>query len=149
MRIKAKLELPFSEKLQKAVSLDEGGKVQMYIDKFVLERSAPYTPGKHIIDAGIKGTSIGSGKVVYDDPSASYLYEGKLMVDPTTLKGAFYSPDYGYWSRPNTEKILDPSNRNLIFQGGGKSGDHWFDRMIEDEFDNLLDGIKNVMRGKE
>lgn len=145
MKIKASLELP--KDLVKSVGLDEGGKVQKYIDSFVLYHSEPYVPGKHIHDSGVIATKIGSGKVIWDTPDANYLYEGKLMVDPITLKGAFFAPDYGFWSRPNTQKIMDPTGRDLVYHGGGLRGSHWFDRMIENEMDDLLDGIVKLIGG--
>ena len=146
MKIKASLELP--KDLVKSVGLDEGGKVQKYIDSFVLYHSEPYVPGKHIHDSGVVATKIGSGKVIWDTPDANYLYEGKLMVDPITLKGAFFAPDYGFWSRPNTQKIMDPTGRDLVYHGGGLRGSHWFDRMIDNEMDDLLDGIVKLIGGK-
>lgn len=127
--------------------LDEGGKVQSYIDEFVLFHSEPYLPGKHIHDAGVIATKIGSGEVIWDSPDANYLYEGKLMVDPITLKGAFFSPDYGFWSRPNTEKIMDPKGRDLNYHNGDLRGSHWFDRMINSEMDELVKGVQNVING--
>lgn len=145
MKIKASLELP--KDLVKSVGLDEGGKVQKYIDSFVLYHSEPYVPGKHIHDSGVVATKIGSGKVIWDTPDANYLYEGKLMVDPITLKGAFFAPDYGFWSRPNTQKIMDPTGRDLVYHGGGLRGSHWFDRMIENEMHDLLDGIVKLIGG--
>ncbi len=145
MKIKASVELP--KDLVKSVGLDEGGKVQKYIDSFVLYHSEPYVPGKHIHDSGVIATKIGSGKVIWDTPDANYLYEGKLMVDPITLKGAFFAPDYGFWSRPNTQKIMDPTGRDLVYHGGGLRGSHWFDRMIENEMDDLLDGIVKLIGG--
>lgn len=145
MKIKASLELP--KDLVKSVGLDEGGKVQKYIDSFVLYHSEPYVPGKHIHDSGVVATKIGSGKVIWDTPDANYLYEGKLMVDPITLKGAFFAPDYGFWSRPNTQKIMDPTGRDLVYHGGGLRGSHWFDRMIENEMADLLDGIVKLIGG--
>jgi hypothetical protein len=145
LKIKASLELP--KDLVKSVGLDEGGKVQKYIDSFVLYHSEPYVPGKHIHDSGVVATKIGSGKVIWDTPDANYLYEGKLMVDPITLKGAFFAPDYGFWSRPNTQKIMDPTGRDLVYHGGGLRGSHWFDRMIENEMDDLLDGIVKLIGG--
>lgn len=145
MKIKASLELP--KDLVKSVGLDEGRKVQKYIDSFVLYHSEPYVPGKHIHDSGVVATKIGSGKVIWDTPDANYLYEGKLMVDPITLKGAFFAPDYGFWSRPNTQKIMDPTGRDLVYHGGGLRGSHWFDRMIENEMDDLLDGIVKLIGG--
>ena len=149
MKIKAKLELPSYEELSKITGLNKGGKVQQYIDQFVLYHSDNYTPGKHINDSGRIGTQIGSGEVIWDSPDANYLYEGKLMVDPITLKGAFFSPSYGFWSRPNTAKIMSPSGKNLVFHGGGNRGDHWFDRMIENEMDDLLEGIEKIVSDKK
>lgn len=143
MKIKAKLELP--DDLVKEVGLDEGGKVQKYIDNFVLSKSEPYLPGKSIHDGGVIATKIGSGKVEWNTPYSNYLYEGKLMVDSITLKGAFYSPSYGYWSRPNTPKIMDPNGRKLNFHGGGERGDHWFDRMMNDKMEDLLKGITKIV----
>lgn len=149
MKIKAKLELPNKEELMKGCGLNEGGKAQRYIDNFVLEHSSPYEPGKHVHDSGKNATRIGSGEVIWDSPDANYLYEGKLMVDPISLKGAFYSPDYGFWSRPNTQKIIDPQNRDLTFHGGGKRGDHWFDRMIEEKYDDLVEGVQHIVNGDD
>lgn len=147
MKIKANLILPPSKELMKYVGLDEGGRVQKYIDNFVLEHSEPYLPGKHIHHEGENATKLGSGLVIWNTPDANYLYEGKLMVDPFTLKGAFFSPTYGFWSRPGVEKILDPAGRDLKYHGGGLRGPKWFDRMIETEFDDLLDGVGHIVNG--
>lgn len=146
MKIKAKLELP--QDLQAQLGFDEGGKVQKYIDNFVLHKSDNYTPGWHINEQGVAGTKIGSGKVIWNSPDANYLYEGNLMVDPLYLIGAFYSPDYGYWSRQGVQKILDPKGRQLQYHGGGQRGSHWFDRMIEENMDDLLEGIVKIANGK-
>lgn len=142
--LKATLNLPSAEKLKNRCKLGHGGEVQQYIDTFVVKKSYPYTPGKHINDAGNIGTNFGSGTVVWDSPDANYLYEAKLMVDPFTLKGAFFSKDYGYWSRPNTEKIMDPADRNLEFHKNS-GADHWFDKMINDKMDDLLKGIGEII----
>lgn len=147
MKIKANLILPSSKELAAMTGLDKGGKVQQYIDSFVLYHSEPYLPGKHIHDAGVISTKIGSGEVIWNTDDANYLYEGKLMVDPITLKGAFFSPNYGFWSRPHTQKIMDPNGRDLEYHGGGLRGKKWFDRMIDAEMDELLKGINNIVNG--
>lgn len=145
MNIKANLQLPISE-LQKECGLDKGGRVQKQIDSFILYHSEPYLPGRHIHTP--QANQLGSGQVVWNTPDANYLYEGKLMVDPFTLKGAFFSPNFGYWSRPGVEKIMDPSGKNLEYHQGGLRGPHWFDRMISKEMDNLLADINNAIGGK-
>lgn len=129
------------------VGLNEGGKVQKYIDNFVLYQSEPYLPGRHIHNSGVNATKIGEGHVVWNTPDANYLYEGKLMVDSITLKGAFFNPNYGFWSRPNTPKIIDPKGRNLEYHGGGLRGNHWFDRMIDSKMDELIKGCQNITNG--
>lgn len=147
MKIKANLILPSSNELMKIIGFGENGKIQKYIDSFVLHHCEPYVAGKHIHEQGVIATKIGSGQVIWNSPDANYLYDGNLMVDPITLKGAFFSPTYGYWSRPNTPKIMDPSGRKLEYHSGGKRGDHWFDRMIENEMDELVEGTQNIANG--
>lgn len=147
MNIKAHLILPTIQELQEVTGLNEGGKAQKYIDEFVLYQSEPYVPGKHIHESGVVATKIGKGEVIWNTPDANYLYEGKLMVDPITLKGAFFAPDYGFWSRPNTQKIMDPKNRDLQYHGGGLRNKKWFDRMINDKMDELVNGVQNIVNG--
>lgn len=147
MKIKAKLILPNVNDLMLQTGLNERGKVQKFIDNFVFTHSEPYLPGNHLYRDSLAANKFGSGQVIWNTPDANYLYEGKLMVDPITLKGAFYSPDYGYWSRPNTQKIMDPKGRDLVYHGGGLRGKEWFDRMIDAEMDNLLTGVQNIVNG--
>lgn len=85
--------------------------------------------------------------MIWDTPDAQYHYEGKLMVDSITLKGAFFNPDFGYWSRPYADKIMDPKNRDLVYSGGGLRDDHWFNRMIEREEKELIKGVQNIVNG--
>lgn len=145
MKIKANLILPSTKELQQMTGLNEGGKVQKFIDGFVLFHSEPYLPGKHLHTPN--ANQIGSGQVIWNTPDANNLYNGKLMVDPITLKGAFFSENYGFWSRPNTQKIMDPNGRDLEYHGGGLRNKEWFDRMINVEFDDLLQGVQNIVNG--
>lgn len=147
MKIKAHLILPDTNKLMKSVGLNEGGKVQKFIDGFVFDHSEPYLPGYHLYRDSKNANITGSGMVIWNTPDANYLYEGKLMVDPITLKGAFFNPNYGFWSRPHAQKIMDPRGRNLNYHGGGLRSGHWFDRMIDNEMDELLNGIQNIVNG--
>lgn len=138
MKIKANLILPNSQELMKSIGLNNGGKVQKVIDSFVLYHSEPYVPGRHIHEQGISATDIGSGKVIWNSPDANYLYEGKLMVDAMTFSA---------WARPNTQKIMDPQNRDLNYHGGGLRNKKWFDRMINNEMDDLIKEVQNVVNG--
>ena len=83
--------------------------------------------------------------ITYMSPSAQYLYHGKLMVDPKYKKGAFYSPDYGYWSRPGIPKIL--TNKNLVYHTPG-TGAFWDKRMWTAEGKEVVEEVqKFVDRG--
>ena len=147
MKIKANLVFPDTSELMKLVGLDEGGKVQKYIDTFVFDHSEPYLPGYHLYRDSKSANNPGNGQVIWNTLDAHYLYEEKLMVDSITLKGAFFNPNYGFWSRPNTQKIMDPKGRNLIYHGGGLRGGHWFDRMVDNEMSNLIKGTQKIVSG--
>ena len=128
-----------SNELMKSVGLNKNGKVQQFIDAFVLYHCEPYLPSRiHLQKAGISATKLGSGKVIWNNPDANYLYEGKLMVDEFT---------HSSWARKGTQKIMDPKGRNLIFHGGGLRGDHWFDRMIRVEMNDLNKGVQSMVNG--
>lgn len=65
-------------------------------------------------------------KIIYQGPDAHYLYTGKKYIDPKYKKGAFYSPDFGYWSRPGITKIN--SGEDLVYHTIG-TGSQWDKRM--------------------
>lgn len=51
---------------------------QKFLDNEVLKDSAPYVPMRtgNLMNSGITGTNIGSGKVVYNAPYAKCMYYG-------------------------------------------------------------------------
>lgn len=139
MRIHAKLEIPNIDELMKDCGLDEYGEVQKYIDNFIIEKSEPYMPKKD--DILIESASIGSrgGLVIWDTPYAQYLYEGKLMVSPTTGSS---------WAKFGEEKVLASPSVDLHYHSGDSNRrEKWFDRMIDNEMDNLIEGIQNIVNG--
>lgn len=130
--------MPTVNELLRQCGLNERGKVQKYIDQFILFQSEPYLPGKHIHAGGVNNTIIGDGMVVWDTPDAQYLNEGMLMVDSETLSA---------YARKGTQKILDPKGRELTYHGGGLRGADWFNRMIKDKEDELIKGCQNIVDG--
>lgn len=56
-----------------------------------------------------------------------YQYEGWKYVDPVYQVGAFYSPEYGYWSRPGIPK--EKSDVPLFYQRAGAEA-HWDEAAI-------------------
>ena len=79
------------------------------------------------------------------------------MVDPIAKVGAFPirngkisfddkdGPIEKFVSRKGYPKIMDPRQRDLANVRNEK--DHWFDRMIDNEMDKLLNGVQNIVNG--
>lgn len=141
MRIVAHLYLPSVQKMMENCGLNEGGRVQKYIDNFVLEQSEPYMPHKTgmLIASGTSSTKIGSGKVIWNTPYAHYMNEGRLMVSPTTGSS---------WAKKYEEKIYSEPPKTLIYHSGDKNRkDHWFDRMIIDKKEELINNCQQIVNG--
>lgn len=141
MRIVARLYLPTVEEMIKDCGLDDGGIVQQHIDNFVLEQSEPYIPHKTgaLIASGSFSTEIGSGQVIWNTPYAHYVYEGKLMVSPTT--GSPFAKKY-------EEKVYAEPTKTLEYHSGDSNRkDHWFDRMIIDKKEELIKECQAIVNG--
>lgn len=130
--------------------LQDYGPVQKFLDKRIIEQAKPYTPKDNNIlySSALYSTDFGSGVVIYNTPYAHYQYEGILYVDPKTGKGAYYSPDYGFWSRKGVQKI--PSTQELTYHGGGKRGKKWVERMWVDKETEIIAEVQSIVdrRGK-
>ena len=131
--------LPNSKDLMKSVGLDEGGKVQKYIDNFVKEQSAEYIPFKTgtLISSSSSASQNGSGLVIWNTDYANYMYEGKLMVSPSTGSA---------WAKKYEQKVYTSPTKRL-FEENTQRREHWFDRMIDDKMDDLLNGVQNIVDG--
>ncbi len=86
---------------------------------------------------------VGLDYITYMSPYAHYQYIGDLYVDPITLKGAFFEENYGFWSRPNTEKIL--SGKPLNYHTPG-TGSYWDKRMWSAEGEQIIKDTENYMK---
>lgn len=85
------------------------------------------------------------GEVYKYDPNVEYghyVYEGEKYVDPITGAGAFYSPEYGFWSRPKTEKV--PSGQPLQYTQPG-ARDHWDVAAINSDAAAWLEVVKRAL----
>lgn len=56
----------------------------------------------------------GTDYITYKSPYAHYQYIGKLYVMDNG-KGAYYDPDYGYWSKPRSCKDTDRKKFKLSY----------------------------------
>ena len=125
------------------LGIDPNGRVQRkfqslcrdYMDKYV-----PYNEGNLRRNVDLSNPT----QIVYESPYAHYQYEGVLYVMDNG-KGAYYSPDYGYWSKPGVAKKRTSTPLNYHTAG---TGDHWDERMKSAEMDSLLADLqKFVDRG--
>lgn len=147
MQVTASLDLNLDALLKKK-GINDMGRVQKFIDNECIRLMYDYTPNRNgMLIASLKAnTVIGEGMLKQHTPYARYLYYGKLYVDPITLKGAFYSDKYGFWSRPGVSKIPDPGGRMLKYDQNKsiKAGRLWFERMKADHLENIRKGAAKV-----
>lgn len=140
MKTEITIDLSDIDKIIHDHGLAPGGYVQKFVSNELLRISDTYTP----FDSGIlKSTAFISHdgtSIVYPMPYARYLWHGKLMVDPITKKGAFFSPNYGFWSRPKTQKEL--TNKDLKFHGAPLRGGKWVERAYIDNKTTFLSSVE-------
>jgi hypothetical protein len=110
---------------------------QEYMDKYV-----PYRDGNLRKNLDMSNPT----QIVYESPYAHYQYEGVLWVMENG-KGAYYSPSYGFWSKPGVPKTR--TDTPLTYHTAG-TGDHWDERMKSAEMNNLVKDLqKFVDRGEK
>ena len=81
------------DKILKNHNIEKGGKAQQYIDSEVLRLSDPRTPKDtgELISSGVKGTKIGSGKVVYNAKHARKMWEGNYKFQGAPTRGNYWA----------------------------------------------------------
>ena len=140
MPTEVKIDIKEASQLIIDLGLAPGGKIQKFFSNELLRVSNPYTPFDNEILVGTAYVSHDGTEIIYPVPYARYLWHGKLMVDPITKKGAFFKPEYGFWSRPKTQKEL--TNRDLKFQGAPLRGPKWVERAYIDNKATLLSSLE-------
>ena len=107
---------------------------------------AKYVPMKEGILA--QDISIDPYQVTYNSPYAHYQWEGKLYVDPITNKGAFYDPDYGFWSRPGVTKIPTDIPMNYSKEQNPLATSHWEVPAEEAFKDTVAQAVTDYLKGR-
>lgn len=82
-----------------------------------------YTP----METGTLGSnvSIVPFQVIYESRYAHYQWVGLKYVDPVYLVGGFYTPGYGWWSRPGVTKIPTNVPLNYSKEFNPNATSHW------------------------
>jgi len=116
----------------------DGGVAQYTWSRIVFDNSVPYMPmltGNFIDRAtAVSEPLMSHGELLYPPPFAHYLWEGILYIDPETGKAAYFSENYGFWSRPGVTK--EPSNIPLEYtqNHNPQAGARWTERAAADNF---------------
>lgn len=139
-----KIDVSDAATMLKNHGLNPGGRVQEFFTSEIMRKADPYVP----FSAGALRDSarISEDKcaIIYDTPYARYHWFGNLMVDPVTGKGAFYSPTYGFWSRPGVNK--EKTDRDLNYNGAPLRGSRWVKWCWINEKDNIIKSTEAFMR---
>lgn len=130
--------------LLKNHGLNPDGRVQAFFTSEVMKKAEPYVP----YSAGVlrESARVSEDKcaIIYETPYAHYQWVGELYVDPITKKGAFYSPTYGFWSRPDVDK--ERTDRKLSYNGAPQRGSRWVRRCWINERENIIKSTEAFMK---
>lgn len=123
-------------------------KAQEALDKKVWETMKQYMPqesGRLIMETENLNRNTRGEVYIYppDDVVARYLYNGIVYEDPDYHVGGFFSPQYGWWSRPGVQKV--PSGRELQYKKAGAVS-HWDEAAYNAHKDEWLAAARNALR---
>lgn len=137
------MQLKPTSQIKARLGIQPNGPAQKFLTNTCYRHMDKYVP----MDTGNlrKNVSIEENSITYQSPYAHYQYNGKLYVDTKTKKGAFYSPDYGFWSRPNVPK--EPTDIDLQYHTPG-TGPHWDKRMKSAEIETVIQEVQNYVGGR-
>ena len=104
-------------------------------------RMGKYVPGgeNSHLNKNVKYTK---HSIIYDSSYAHYQYIGKLYVMKNG-KGAYYSPNYGFWSDKGQKKT--PTDRSLHHYIGGP---YWAEEMMSAESEDFRIELESYMRSR-
>lgn len=110
-----------------------------------IQRYMPMDTGNLIAETDVLNQSTRGEVYLYPPDSyyGHYQYEGELYVDPVYGKGAFYNPEYGYWSRTGIAKV--PSGKPL-FYGRESAEAHWDEVAEQNHAKSWLEVARRAMK---
>ena len=129
---------PTSE-IKARLGLEPNGRVQKFFTNTCykhMDKYVPYRDGNLRTIVDVKPDSI-----TYESPYAHYQYEGKKYVMDNG-KSAYYSPDYGFWSKKGEKK--HDSGEKLIYHTSG-TGHHWDERMKSAEMQDVVKEVQDYI----
>ena len=129
---------PTSE-IKARLGLEPNGKVQKFFTNTCYKHMDKYVPMRN---GDLRSNvAIQADSITYESPYAHYQYEGKKYVMDNG-KSAYYSPDYGFWSKKGEKK--HDSGEKLIYHTAG-TGHHWDERMKSAEMEQVVQEVQDYI----
>lgn len=119
--MKPKVTMKSASAIKARLGIQKNGLAHAFFTQTCYRYMSPFVPGGSISHLN-QIVNIKVNEIIYQSPDAHYQWVGKKYEDPKYKVGAFYSPDYGYWSRPGITKT--PTNQDLKHHTPG-TGAHW------------------------
>lgn len=139
--MQVKLE-PISQ-IKARLGIQPNGRVQKFFTNTCYKHMDKYVPysgdtGRYHLRENV---DIQADSITYEMPYAHYQYEGKKYVMDNG-KSAYYSPDYGFWSKKGEKK--HDSGEKLIYHTAG-TGHHWDERMKSVEMEDVIKAVQDYI----
>lgn len=154
MEVNARFNINSAKLIMHQHGLENMGSVQRFIDSEVIRLMGPYTPFRtgSLERSAIISTVIGSGKVRQNTPYARYLYYGEVYGPNLPIRNgkiSFNEAD-GPIERWVSPKKKSPTGRGLKYDTSAHplAGKRWFERMVADHKDEILNGARKIAGGK-
>lgn len=128
-------------RIKARIGLNPGGDVPRVFAEICKTHMDSYVPRRSGILRG-SARIINNNQILYNTEYAHYIYEGKKYVMDNG-KSAYYSPTYGFWSKPHTPKV--DSGELLNYRDGFR---YWDREMWSAEKDQCLKELEDYIGGK-
>lgn len=127
---------------------DKKKKARMMLKSEIVKDCDPFVP---MLEGALKNSPIASISkdddfIIYLSPYAHYQYYGVLYVDPMTGKGAFFDPEYGFWSRPGVSKKKSGRSLNYSTTHHPKACSRWFEKGKNIHGKQWIDAAKKIYK---
>nr|DAN93199.1 MAG TPA: Minor capsid protein [Caudoviricetes sp.] len=111
-----------------------------------IQRYMPMDTASLIVETDTLNKSTRGEVYLYppDSDYGHYQHEGEVYEDPVYGKGAFYDPEYGYWSRPGVKKV--PSGKPLNYSRESAEA-HWEEAAEKNHAKSWLAVARRAMKG--
>lgn len=137
-----KLDLNFGDLGDKLDDAQYALDTQVWLD---VQKYMPIDSGNLISQTNAINANV-SKKVYMFPPNLDYghyQHEGIVYVDPMTQKSAFYSDEYGFWSRAGVKKV--PSDRKLKYSNPNATA-HWGETAYKNHKNEWVEVVKRAIK---